>query len=215
MRLRLDLIPAEIIQRYKLHDFVDDQGWVYVEIRMGMYGLPQAGILANKLLEQRLNTKGYYHCQHTPGLWRHVWRDITFCLVVDDFGIKSTSRDHVIHLKEHHQTCHVFRLRIRTCRSLLWLQTSCSHPHHTRRNGPSTTQTHHGNHRQHHRPRAHHGHNDPQSIQVYGPTFPVAKMPYLWRHGIHNRADYNSKHHPTKHHQAVRPFYIQDTLPRQ
>jgi hypothetical protein len=99
MRLHLDFIPDEIIQRYKLHDYVDDQGWVYVEIRMGMYGLPQAGILANKLLEQRLNTKGYYHCQHTPGLWRHVWRDITFCLVVDDFGIKSTSRDHVIHLK--------------------------------------------------------------------------------------------------------------------
>jgi hypothetical protein len=67
---------------------------------MGMYGLPQAGILVNKLLERRLNTKGYYHCQHTPGLWRHIWRDITFCLVVDDFGIKSTSRDHVVHLKE-------------------------------------------------------------------------------------------------------------------
>jgi hypothetical protein len=100
MRLRLDLIPDEIIQHYNLHDFVDDQGWVYVEIWMGMYGLSQAGILANKLLEQRLNTKGYYHCQHTPGLWRHVWRDITFCLVVDDFGIKSTSRNHVIHLKE-------------------------------------------------------------------------------------------------------------------
>ncbi len=86
MRLRLDLIPDKIIQRYKLHDYVDDQGWVYVEIQMGMYGLPQAGILTNKLLEQRLNTKGYYHCQHTPGLWRHVWCDITFCLVVDDFG---------------------------------------------------------------------------------------------------------------------------------
>ena len=38
---------------------------------------------------------------------------------------------------------------------------------------------------------------------------------YLWRHGIHNRANYNSKHHPAKHHQAVRPFNIQDTLPRQ
>ncbi len=38
---------------------------------------------------------------------------------------------------------------------------------------------------------------------------------YLWRCGIDNRADYASKHHPTKHHQAVRHFYIQDTLPRQ
>jgi hypothetical protein len=38
---------------------------------------------------------------------------------------------------------------------------------------------------------------------------------YLWHRGINNRADYASKHHSAKHHQAVRPFYIQDTLPRQ
>jgi hypothetical protein len=72
-----------------------------------MYGLPPAGILANKLLEQRLNAKGYYHCQHTPGLWRHMWRDISFCLVVDNFGIKTTSHDHVFSLKttlEEHYT---------------------------------------------------------------------------------------------------------------
>jgi hypothetical protein len=38
---------------------------------------------------------------------------------------------------------------------------------------------------------------------------------YLWRHGIENHANYTSKHHPAKNHQAVCPFYIQDTLPRQ
>ncbi len=64
-----------------------------------MYSLPQARILANKLLKQRLNAKGYYHCQHTPGLWRHVWQDIIFCLMVDDFDIKTTSCKHVLHLK--------------------------------------------------------------------------------------------------------------------
>jgi hypothetical protein len=68
MRLRLDLIPDEIKAKYNLRNLVDDQGWVYIEIRMGMYGLPQAGILANKLLKKRLNVKGYYQCQHTPGL---------------------------------------------------------------------------------------------------------------------------------------------------
>lgn len=99
MRLRLDIIPQEIIDAYNLTDLTHD-GWVYIEIRKGMYGLPQAGILANKLLQQRLATKGYYHCQHTPGLWRHVWRPITFCLVVDDFGIKSTNKAHVLHLKD-------------------------------------------------------------------------------------------------------------------
>jgi hypothetical protein len=71
-----------------------------------MYGLLQAGILANQLLEKRLATKGYYQCQHTPGLWCHVWQNITFCLVVDDFGINVTNTNNMDHLidalKEHY-----------------------------------------------------------------------------------------------------------------
>jgi hypothetical protein len=98
MRLRLELIPDGIINKYDLRSLAD-AGWVYVEIQMGMYGLPQAGILANKLIKQRLNAKGYYQCQHTPGLWRHVWRDIPFCLVIDNFGVKTTAREHIEHLK--------------------------------------------------------------------------------------------------------------------
>jgi len=107
MRLRLDVIPNEIIVAYNLRDIVTPDGWVYIAIHKGMYGLPQAGILANQLLERRLSVKGYYQCQHTPGLWRHVWRSITFCLVVDDFGIKFTNKADFEHLKsalEEHYT---------------------------------------------------------------------------------------------------------------
>ncbi len=68
MRLKLDIIPDEIIDHYNLRDLVDEDGWVYIKIRKGMYGLPQAGILANQLLEKRLAKKRYYQCQHTPGL---------------------------------------------------------------------------------------------------------------------------------------------------
>ena len=67
MRFRLELIPEEIRKQYNL-DAIAVNGWVYVEIRKGMYGLPQAGILANKLLKQRLAKHGYYKCKHTPGL---------------------------------------------------------------------------------------------------------------------------------------------------
>ncbi len=52
MRLRLEIIPEKIIVKYNLRDLVDADGWVYVEIRKGMYGLPQAGIIANQLLEK-------------------------------------------------------------------------------------------------------------------------------------------------------------------
>jgi hypothetical protein len=38
---------------------------------------------------------------------------------------------------------------------------------------------------------------------------------YLWHRDILNRADYTSKHHAPKHHQAVCPFYIFDSLATQ
>jgi hypothetical protein len=52
MRLHLDIIPEELILAYNLHNIVDPDVWVYTKIRKGMYGLPQAGILVNKLLKQ-------------------------------------------------------------------------------------------------------------------------------------------------------------------
>ena len=67
MRLPLDVIPLEIIKRYNLQELANNN-WVYIEIRKGMYGLPQAGILANKLLVKRLATFGYYPVEFTPGL---------------------------------------------------------------------------------------------------------------------------------------------------
>ena len=45
-------------------------------------------MIYNKLLEQRLNKAGYYQCTTNPGLWRHKWRPILFCLIVDNFGIE-------------------------------------------------------------------------------------------------------------------------------
>jgi hypothetical protein len=47
MRLPLPLIPQEIVDEYDLTPLVH-KGHVYLEIRQGMYGLPQAGILANQ-----------------------------------------------------------------------------------------------------------------------------------------------------------------------
>ena len=73
-------------------------GKVYVEIRKGIYGLTQASILANKLLQQNLVQFGYYQCKHTPGLWKHKTRPIMFVLVVDDFGVKYVGSEHVLYL---------------------------------------------------------------------------------------------------------------------
>ena len=63
-----------------------------------MYSLPQAGILAQELLEQRLNKHGYHQSPTTPGLWQHDYRPISFTLCVDDFSIKYIGREHAEHL---------------------------------------------------------------------------------------------------------------------
>jgi hypothetical protein len=72
-------------------------------MRRVVWGLPQAGILANKLLRKRLLPHGYYECTHTPGLWRHLTRPISFTLVVDDFGVKYVGKEHINHLIEYLQ----------------------------------------------------------------------------------------------------------------
>jgi hypothetical protein len=43
-------------------------GFIYLEMRQAVWGLPQAGILANKLLQKRLLPHRFYECKNTPGL---------------------------------------------------------------------------------------------------------------------------------------------------
>jgi hypothetical protein len=85
--IKITDIPEEFIWEYGLAGLEDKNGWIYFEIRRGCYGLPQAGILANNLLRGRLEEEGYYKAHSTPGLWRHKWRPIQFCLIGDDFGV--------------------------------------------------------------------------------------------------------------------------------
>ena len=93
VKIKVELIPEEIITQYDLQKKIHN-GFIYCEVRKGMYGLPQAGMIANKLLQKRLKTKGYYQVKHTPGLWKHTWRPIMFVLVMDDFGIKYVGKEH-------------------------------------------------------------------------------------------------------------------------
>jgi hypothetical protein len=59
MRLPISILPLDIIEKYDLTRLAVN-GWVYMEIRKGMYGLKQAGLLANQLLQKRLKPFGYY-----------------------------------------------------------------------------------------------------------------------------------------------------------
>ena len=89
------LMPDEIIDEYNLKRF-EHGGWVYIKIVKGLYGLPQAGKIANELLQKRLKMYGYHPVQFTPGLWTHIWRPVSVPGYVDStldqFGHKPPAK---------------------------------------------------------------------------------------------------------------------------
>ena len=96
-RINLKDIPEDFIAEYNLTAY-SRYGWVYFRICKGVYGLIQAGKLANDLLRKCLANKGYYEAATTPGLWLQKWRPVMFCLTVDDFGIEYFGEHHAQHL---------------------------------------------------------------------------------------------------------------------
>jgi hypothetical protein len=55
MKIVLSGFPEDIVDKYNLGALALD-GWVYIEIRKGMYGLKQADLLANQLLQYSFGT---------------------------------------------------------------------------------------------------------------------------------------------------------------
>jgi hypothetical protein len=53
MVINISSLPQEIIDEFGLLELAHD-GRVYIEIQKGMYGLPQAEILANELLQRQI-----------------------------------------------------------------------------------------------------------------------------------------------------------------
>jgi hypothetical protein len=98
MRMLLSRFPEEIVEKHNLKALAVDC-WVYIEIRKGMYGLKQAGFLANQLLQKHMAPFGYYPARHIPGLWLHKTRPIAFSLAVDDFAVKYVGKQHADHLR--------------------------------------------------------------------------------------------------------------------
>ena len=98
MRIHYKYFPADVRAQYDLENKVAADGYIYVRIKKGMYGLKQAAVLAYDQLVEHLAPHGYYPCPQTTGIWRHATRPTRFCLCVDDFGIKYFSKDDANHL---------------------------------------------------------------------------------------------------------------------
>jgi hypothetical protein len=109
MKLTRKQVPQSIIDKYQLeHLFVNNS--IMVEIMKGIYGLPQAGKLAQDRLIKHLEANDYYLVKHTQCLFRHKTRDIAFTLVVDDFGIKYKTSSDSQHLIDTLQKLYVITI---------------------------------------------------------------------------------------------------------
>ena len=98
MKIHQSLIPQEVMDEYDVEQFLDENGYAYVEITGAIYGLAQSGYLANQDLIKNLAPYGYYPSKRTPGLWHHKTRSIKFSLVTDDFGVKYEKKEDAQHL---------------------------------------------------------------------------------------------------------------------
>ncbi len=110
MRMKISNLPPNFVKAYNLIDLAANDGTIYIKIQKGMYGLPQAGILAQNLPEKRLNQHGYHQSKVTPGLWKHDCRPLLFTLCVGDFGIKYVGWEHANHLTKilkKHYNCSI------------------------------------------------------------------------------------------------------------
>ena len=90
--------PVRLIPKSYRHNFgaenMDESKSLLFEITKGLYGLPQAGRLAQKELVKHLESEGYIMSKTTPCLFHHISRpNIRFVLWVDDFLIKFSKLD--------------------------------------------------------------------------------------------------------------------------
>jgi hypothetical protein len=70
IKIKLSGIPQQFIDKYNLMEHVHND-WAYFEIRKGIYGLLQSGILAQKLLAERLARKVTTNANVAPQMATH------------------------------------------------------------------------------------------------------------------------------------------------
>lgn len=100
MKVHYQYFPTDIRRLYHLDQKVHTDGYIYIKIKKGMYGLKQAAILAYEFLSSLLKDASYAPITGTLGLWKHSTRKTIFCLCVDDFGVKYFSEEDLTHLHQ-------------------------------------------------------------------------------------------------------------------
>ena len=66
MQIHLKDIPNELFVEYSLLLIADSSGYVYLDIRKGVYELKESGIIAYKCFFRNLQPRGYTPVAQTP-----------------------------------------------------------------------------------------------------------------------------------------------------
>jgi hypothetical protein len=112
MRMPVSYIPADLRIELGMADLPDDASVLW-EINKGLYGMPQAGLLAKTELNKLLSANGYNECVFTQGLYKHKTRNISFTVWVDDFLIKfkrGTDKKDINHLLDVLRSKYKFKI---------------------------------------------------------------------------------------------------------
>ena len=72
MQIPVKYTSYAIMKQYK-NVSLFHQGYIIFEIRKGMYGLPQYGIISKKCLVKELSTSGYHQSNYSSSLFTHKW----------------------------------------------------------------------------------------------------------------------------------------------
>ena len=108
LRVATKFLPPQVIAHNKLQSYIN-KGSILFEINKGMYGLPQAGLLAQNRLIKHLATNGYHQTDATC-LFRQETNGTDFSLVVDDFGVKYSNKLGAQHLIDTLQELYVITI---------------------------------------------------------------------------------------------------------
>ena len=74
MRISSKYFPPYIRYQYEIEGLIVADGYVYIKIIKGMYGLKQASIIAYNKLIYHMDPHGYYTVPFSTILWEHKTR---------------------------------------------------------------------------------------------------------------------------------------------
>ena len=97
MKIAQQYFTDEIRSEYDIDKLVHN-GYLFVEIRKGMYGLNEFGITTFSRIINNLVSAGYYLVKHTPSFCTYKTRNLIFTLAIDDFGVKYSNMGNIHHL---------------------------------------------------------------------------------------------------------------------